>query len=180
CYDIPNVRQSVPTALEFQNSPNHMIQNKQSLQFINSLEYFLSTAHLGEHKLRLRDFLLVDRDLQKTSINGNFIFDNIGAVPGFRTEFFANDPRLEAPRYGAFGGTTRSLKHVLTLSDTWKVVRRLTAIAALSYIQATGSNSIGTFPYKASTFAPGLSLVWDATGDGKNILRTSGSVYADV
>jgi hypothetical protein len=180
CYDIPNVRQTLPTALEFQNSPNHMVQDKQSLQFINSLEYFLSTARFGEHKLRLRDFVLVDRDEQKTSINGNFQFENIGAVPGFRTEFWANDPRLEAPRYGAFGGTTRSLKHVLTLSDTWKPVRRLTAIAALSYVQARGSNSVGTFPYKASTFAPGLSLVWDVGGDGRNVLRTSGSVYVDV
>ena len=56
----------------------------------------------------------------------------------------------------------------------------MTAIAALSMVQARGSNSTGTFPYSATTFAPALSLVWDVTGDGKNILRSSGSVYVDV
>jgi hypothetical protein len=180
CYTIPNVRQTVPTTLEFQNAPTHFIQNKQSLQFINSLEYFLSTSHFGEHKLRLRDFVLVDRDIQSTAVNGNFGYEYIGAVPSFRTESFANDPRLAPARYGSFGGTTRSLKHVLTLSDTWKPIRRVTAIGAISYVHANGSNSVGTFPYNTDTWAPGLSLVWDVTGEGKNVLRTSSSVYVDV
>ncbi len=180
CYDVPNRRQTAPQVLEFDNIAARTIRNQQSVQFINSLEYFLSTANFGEHKLRVRDFVLVDRDIRSSATPGDANFETIAGIPSFRTEFFANDPRLSPAQYGWFRGTTNQLKHVLTLSDTAKFARRLTAIGAMSLIQARGSNSAGTFPYNTSTWAPGLSLVWDTTGDGKNILRTSGSVYVDV
>ena len=180
CLSASNTRQTAPQVLETGNSPIHTIRNQQSLQFINTLEYFLSTAHFGEHKLRLRNFVLVDRDIRSTITPSNFNYETVAGVPTFRTEFFANDPRLAAAQYGWFRGTTRQQRHVLTLSDTAKFARRVTAIAAMSMVQARGSNSAGTFPYSATTFAPALSLVWDVTGDGKNILRSSGSVYVDV
>ena len=180
CLNASNTRQTAPQVLETGNSPVHTIRNQQSLQFINTLEYFLSTAHFGEHKLRLRDFVLVDRDIRSTVTPSNFNYETVAGVPTFRTEFFANDPRLAPGQYGWFRGTTRQQRHVLTLSDTAKFARRVTAIAAMSLVQARGSNSTGTFPYSANTWAPALSLVWDITGDGKNILRSSGSVYVDV
>ena len=124
--------------------------------------------------------MLVDRDIRSTVTPSNFNYETVAGVPTFRTEFFANDPRLAPGQYGWFRGTTRQQRHVLTLSDTAKFARRVTAIAAMSLVQARGSNSTGTFPYSANTWAPALSLVWDITGDGKNILRSSGSVYVDV
>ena len=91
----PNVKQSLPTALEFGNSPNHFTEDKQSIQFINGLEYFLSTAHAGEHKFRLRDFVFLERDTQTTEFTGGgFGYEYIGTAPAFRTEYFGNDPRL--------------------------------------------------------------------------------------
>jgi len=180
CETATNTRQTAPQVLEAGNSPVRTIRNQQSLQFINSLEYFLSTAHVGDHKLRLRSFVLVDRDIRSTRTPGDFNYETVAGVPTFRTEFFANDPRLATAQHGWFRGTTRQQRHVLTLSDTAKFARRLTAIAAMSLVQARGSNSTGTFPYSATTWAPALSLVWDVTGNAKNILRTSGSVYVDV
>jgi len=180
CEDIANTKQTAPQILETGNIPAQTSRNQQSVQFVNSLEYFLSTGRLGEHKLRLRDFILADRDLRSTSTPGNFNYETVNGIPTFRNEFFANDPRLAPAQYGWYRGTTQQQKHVLTLSDTAKFARRVTAIAAVSLVQAHGSNSAGTFPYSANTWAPGLSLVWDTTGDGRNILRTSGSVYVDV
>ena len=57
---------------------------------------------------------------------------------------------------------------------------RLTLTPALSFVQARASNNVGTFPFSAWTFVPALSAVWDVTGDGKNVLRASASVYADI
>jgi hypothetical protein len=181
CYMAPNVKQSLPTALEFGNSPNHFTEDKQSVQFINGLEYFLSTAHAGEHKLRLRDFVFLERDTQTTEFTGGgFGYEYIGTAPAFRTEYFGNDPRLDPGVHGPVVGTTHSLKHVLTLSDIATFRRRLTLTPALSFVQARASNNVGTFPFSAWTFVPALSAVWDVTGDGKNVLRASASVYADI
>jgi hypothetical protein len=71
CYDIPNVKQTIPTALEFDNAPKHDTQNLQSLQFINTLEWFASTKNLGNHAVRLRDTVYLERDVQRTAETGN-------------------------------------------------------------------------------------------------------------
>src|SRR4029079_12686464 len=82
--------------------------------------------------------------------------------------------------HGTVTGITHSVKHVLTLSDVARLARRVTLIPALSLVQARASNNVGTFPFSAATFVPALSTVWDVSGDGKNVLRASGSVYADI
>jgi hypothetical protein len=180
CEDIPNIRQKLPTTLEFGNAPKHDKQNLQSLQFINTLEYFLSTKSLGDHNFRLKDTVYIERDRQSTSETGNVLYEYTGTIPDHATYFYANDPRLAAPQYGFYTGTVNSLKHILTASDTWRVRRYITVLPALSFIQASASNNFGTFPFSTTTWAPAISAVWDVGHDGKTVIRASGSVYVDI
>ena len=180
CDDIPNIRQKLPTTLEYGNAPKHDKQNLQSIQFINTVEYFRSTKHWGDHNFRLKDTLYLERDIQKTSETGNVFYEYTGAIPDHITTFYANDPRLEAPQYGFFTATVNSIKHVLTASDTWRVTRHLTTLPAISLITAKATNNFGTFPFSTTTWAPAISFVWDVGRDGKTVLRASGSVYVDV
>jgi len=180
CETIPNIRQRLPTTLEYGNANKHDKQNLQSLQFINTLEYFLSTKNFGDHNFRLKDTLYFERDTQKTSQTGNTFYEYAGTIPVAQTTFYANDPRLDAPQYGFTSGTVESFKHILTASDTWRIRRYLTALPALSFIQASASNNYKTFPFSTTTWAPAISAVWDVGHDGKTVLRASGSVYVDV
>jgi hypothetical protein len=180
CESVPNITQTIPTTLSFQNATQHDRTDLQSLQFINTLEWFKSTKDFGNHNVRLKDTLYAEQEEVKLLRTGNEQLELIGTVPLRRTEFFANDPRLEAPKYGWFGGTARNFKHVITASDVWKITPRLTATPALSFVHAHASNDAGNFPYSANTWAPALSMVWDVTGDGRTVLRGSGSIYVDV
>jgi hypothetical protein len=180
CYDVPNVKQTIPETLEFDNAPKHDKQNLQSLQFINTLEWFASTKNFGTHNVRLRDTVYLERDEQKTSETGNAAIELVGTIPLRRTEFYANDPRLEPAQYGYFSGTVNSTKNIATLSDTWAFSKRFTATPALSYVYAHGTNSRNVYPITLNAWTPSLSLVWDVSGDGRTVLRTSGSMYVDV
>ncbi len=180
CETIPNIRQKLPITLEYGNAPKHDRQNLQSIQFINTLEYFLSTKHLGDHNFRLKDTVYVERDRQSTSETGNLFYEYTGTIPDHVTTFYANDPRLAAPQYGAFTGTVNSVKHILTASDTWRIRRYLTILPAISFISASATNNFGTFPFSTVTWAPAMSMVWDVGHNGKTVIRASGSVYVDV
>jgi hypothetical protein len=180
CEITPNIRQRLPTALEYGNGNKHDHQNLQSLQFINALEYFRSTRDFGDHNFRLKDTLYFERDTQRTRQTGDRFYEYAGTTPVAQTTFFANDPRLEAPQFGEFTGTVESFKHILTASDTWRIRRYLTALPALSFIQASASNNFHTFPFSTTTWAPALSMVWDVGHDGKTVIRASASVYVDV
>jgi hypothetical protein len=180
CYDIPNIRQKLPTTLEFGNGNKKNTESLQSLQFINTLEYFRSTKHFGDHNFRLRDTLYVERDSQSSRQTGDRFYEYTGTTPDHLTTFYANDPRLEPAQFGTFTGAVDSFKHILTASDTWRVRRYLTVLPALSFIQASASNNFHTFPFSTTTWAPAISIVWDVHHDGKTVLRASGSVYVDI
>ncbi|MGC4094172.1 MAG: carboxypeptidase-like regulatory domain-containing protein [Polyangiaceae bacterium] len=180
CYTLRNIKQRLPTALEFGNGPKHDTQRLKTLQFINTLEWFASTKNFGEHNFRLKDIINLESDKNTTSQTGDGFYEYNGTVATNFTTFYSNDPRLEQAKYGNFNTTVYSMKHVLTASDNWKITPYLSATPALSWIQARATNNLDRSPLSTNTWAPAVSLVWDVTRDGRNVLRTSGSVYVDV
>ena len=71
-------------------------------------------------------------------------------------------------------------RHIATLSDAWRPTRYLTITPALSHVWATGSNSSGNTLVGAQAFAPAVSVAWDATHDGRTVLRASYNQYVDI
>ena len=179
CYSIPNIGRESPP-LSSSATPDHNRNDLRYVQFINTLEYFLSTKNAGDHNLKLYHKVYLEEDKRDVSQNGNLFYEYAGTIATNTTTFFANDPRLEAPRFGNFVGSVTVLKNQVTASDTWKINRNFTATPAASFVHARATNSAGTFPFNNYTVVPAISAVWDVGGDGKTVLRSSGSVYADL
>jgi hypothetical protein len=181
CYSIPQTIQRIPTALEFGSPRNSNWNDLQYVQFINTLEYFLSTKSAGDHNLKVYHKIYWENEKRDILTNGNLFYEYAGTIATNTSTFFANDPRREGvPRLGNYVGSVSVLKNQLTASDTWKINRSLTVTPAASFVHARATNSAGNFPFDNYTVVPALSAVWDVGGDGKTVLRSSGSVYADL
>ena len=101
-------------------------------------------------------------------------------MPEARTTFYSNDPRLDPARYGWWIGTDVLYRNNASLSDSWRPTRHLTITPALSYIWSQGQNSAGDTVVDNKTWAPSVAAAWDATHDGRTVIRGSYSQYVDV
>jgi hypothetical protein len=180
CDTIPSVTQTFPRAQKLANNNNHSRTDVYSFQFINQLEWFLSSKLLGEHNVSAKNRYYVEEEVRKQSRPGDMMFELNGNIPQAQTTYYSNDPRYEPARYGWFIGTDNLQKNILTLTDTWRPTRHFTVTPALSHVWAKAGNSNGDDVINASTLAPGLSAIWDATHDGRTALRASLSNYVDL
>jgi hypothetical protein len=150
-------------------------------QAFNKLEYFLDSKIFGEHNIQLKDQFYTEKEITRQSQPGNYFDEYNGADnPEARTTFFSNDPRLDPARYGWWIGTDVIFRNNASLSDSWRPTRHLTITPALSYIWTRGHNSTGETVLDNRTWAPSVAGAWDATHDGRTVLRGSYSQYVDV
>ncbi len=170
------------------SNPHERLDNY-SIQFTNGLEYFIDQSFLGSHAIKLKQNFLAEQDIKRVSRPGDRLDEyqptsdsgTGGSLsPVARTEYFSNDPRRADARYGWFISSSNVARNTLTLSDTWKATRFLTIIPAISHVWAMGENSSGQTVLNAQAFAPAVSLAWDATHDGRTVLRSSYNQYADL
>jgi hypothetical protein len=113
-------------------------------------------------------------------VPGNQVLQLAGADNEQLTEYFANDPRDDAARYGWFITSASSQRHVASLSDAWRPTRALTISPGIALVNAWVSNSMGDRVLSNTAFAPAVAVAWDATGDGRTVLRGSYNNYVDV
>jgi hypothetical protein len=180
CDHIAPVQQNYPVFQLLNNSNNHDRNDDYSLQFRNRLEWFLSTKSLGEHNLTVHDYFFAQQTINRNSKPGDQLLQYNGPDPQQITYYYSNDPRLEAPRYGWYISGITVYRHLTTAFDSWRLTRYLTLTPAISHILAGGSNSSGDTVASQTTIAPSMALAWDATHDGRTVVRSSFNAYADV
>ena len=187
CDGIPAEKQTIPRDSTFGNNSDkpHQRLDNYSLQFTNSLEYFLDSALIGPHALKLKENFLAEQDITRESRPGDRLYEYAGGsngspVPGALTTYYSNDPRREPARFGWFIATSNTARHTATLSDTWKATRFLTIIPAVSHVWATASNSSGESVLDSQALAVAGSVAWDATHDGRTVVRGSYNQYVDI
>jgi len=146
----------------------------------NQLQWFIDSKVLGEHSLVIKDQFYSEQEIRRMSVPGDYVTEYQGATPLARTTYFSNDPRYEDPRYGWWIGTDSIYRNNAALSDVWRPTRHLTVTPALSYIWAMGTNGTGDTVIDTKTWAPSITSAWDATHDGRTVLRASYSQYVDV
>jgi hypothetical protein len=179
CESIAAIRQTFPKAYTIGNSIDHSATDGRFFQLINRLELF-HTGLLGEHALQLKDNLMLQQDTTYRSVPGDALFELNGPDKLARTIYYSNDPRYEDARYGWFITTTHSLRNAVTLSDNWRPTRSLTVIPGVAFTTASAGNSRDDQIFSGSAVTPSLSLAWDATHDGRTVVRGSFSEYLDV
>jgi hypothetical protein len=179
CDYVPAIRQKFPQTYDFGNNGQHQSNDLRSVQFNNRLEWF-KDGFLGSHNIQLKQNLLTELDTTRLSHPGEQLDELNGPVPERRTTYYSNDPRLEPARQGWYISSTDTVKNVVTLADAWQPTRYLTLTPALSYVWARGGNNYGGETINAVAWAPALSGAWNATHDGRTVVRGSVSSYVDV
>ena len=180
CESIPAVRQTFPKTYTIGNSVDHSATDGRFFQLINRLEVFHQSRALGEHDVQLKDNLMLQQDMNYRSVPGDALYELNGPDKLARTTYYSNDPRYEDARYGWFITTTHSLRNAATLSDSWRPTRYLTVIPGVAFTTASAGNSRDDQIFSGSALTPSLSAAWDATHDGRTVLRGSVSEYLDV
>ncbi len=181
CDYIQPIRQSFPRAQEWGNNEEHTRNDAFHVQFVNRLDWFLDSKRLGEHNIKLQSTVFSERDVEMTSTPNDSIIEYDGtSAPQAKITYYSNDPRVSEARYGWYIREVNWMRHVGTISDAYRVTRYLTVSPALSHIWGKSLNSNGLEGFRTGAFVPALSAAWDATHDGRTVLRSSYSSYADV
>ena len=179
CDHIAPVIQRLPRTQTLYNATTHDRNELLSFQFINRLGIFWSRPGFGEHDIQLTDNLITQNTVDKSSVPGDRLFEYNGG-PDALTTYFANDPRQEPARYGWFISSARSLRNVVSLTDAWKPTRHLTLTGGAAYTVVDAGNSRGGKVIRASALTPSMAVAWDATHDGRTVVRGSFNQYLDA
>jgi hypothetical protein len=180
CNHTPSAVNLLPRRQEYMNNPNHLYNITNSFQFANQLQWFVHSSRWGEHSIQLKDRFYTEQNTQKLSRPGDALYEYNGHTPAALTTYYSNDPRYEPARYGWYISRASVRRHTTTLSDTWRPTRYLTLTGALSHIWAVGDNSRGDRAVDNQAVAPSLTGAWDATHDGRTVIRGSASQYVDT
>jgi hypothetical protein len=151
-----------------------------SLEVINQLEWFGRLRRLGEHHLKLRSRFYAQMFELAQSTPGNYYDQLRNGQPDIRVSFFSNDPRVDGvERSGYFLRETSGLTTIHSLSDSFNATAHLVINAGLAFTTASAGNQGRGGVLDAAALTPHLSAIWDATGDGKTVLRGSFNQYVD-
>jgi hypothetical protein len=188
CDHIPGIKQSFPQDQEWINSDAHTRNDAIHLQFVNRMDWFLDSKRFGEHNIKFQSTLFSERDIEMTSVPGDNIIQYNGSAAGGagqrepqnQTTYFSNDPRISDARYGWYIEEVNWMRHVATLSDAYRATRYLTISPAISHIYGKSFSTNGSGTFNSGAFSPSLSAAWDATHDGRTVLRGSYSALGDV
>ena len=180
CDHVPAVIQTFPRQINSGNASSRTQTVAQRLQFINTLQFFPSSRRFGDHDIKLKNDYYIEQSERASSTPGNRVAFFNGTTPDRQQEFFSNDPRIEDARQGWFIRTSGAWKNVLSLSDSMRIARYLTLTPGIALTRAKAFNSLGETPFDVTAFTPHFSAAWDATQDGRTVLRGSFNQYLDV
>jgi hypothetical protein len=179
CDFIPAIIQKYPRMQTYQNATQHDRNNLISFQFINRLEFFHQSRALGEHNVQIKDNLITQNQTDRRSVPGDMVYEMNGG-PEALTTYYSNDPRLEPARYGWYISPTNSLRNVVSVLDSWRPTRHLTVTPGAAFTIANAGNPRGGQVINARALTPSIAAAWDATHDGRTVLRGSFNQYLDA
>jgi len=179
CDHIRQERNTEPQLLLFANSGTHTQDVTRGVELVNQLEWFAHSKIFGEHSFKAKSRAFIQSWELAQSTPGDGWVELSGTTPIREQTVFANDPRLEEPRYGWRFRANRSLTTVHSVQDAMRLTRYLTFTPGVAYSQARVQNVGQDLDLNTGAFTPHLSAAWDATHDGRTVLRGSFNQYVD-
>jgi hypothetical protein len=168
-------------------------EERNNRQWTGSLNYFLSTANLGTHDLKLGGELFRTTEIGGNSqsatgfvyyyvpyaadANGKPIKDANGRIQPIFTPFPQAVQLLLnwIPSRGAQAFLDTQSAY---LNDSWKINAHLSANLGLRYERVSGEGPTGAPLTKNHSWVPRLSAAYDIRGDGRYVLSGSYGEYA--
>lgn len=181
CDHIPGLRDINPV-YNWQNFTFHRLQNSGTVEFKNTLNYFADSKALGNHDIKLTGRFYGAQMENKESTPGDviYVFDN--GVANSKRELFVNDPTQEPGRLGwAISNSSSRMLH-FSLQDQFKPpgYRYLTLTPGVGYFITDSSDGAGNQILKFNTATPHIQAAWDATHDGRTVIRGGFNQYVDA
>jgi hypothetical protein len=180
CDFIPSSMEKFPRTALFGNDDLHERDDLWSIQFQNRLDWFLSTKGWGDHNIQIKDDFYSEIETRRISHPGDKLFGYNNQFPDTLTTYYSNDPRYDNPRYGWWIGTDYVTRHTATIVDAWKPTRHLTFTPGINHIFAAASDGRGNNLGTLMSLVPTVSAAWDATHDGRTVVRGSFNIYSDI
>ena len=182
CLTVPAIIQQLPQTINLQNWNRKSLADQKAIEAVATLEYFLTSKLLGEHSVKLQSRFYNKEDSNKETTPGDRILTYNGNTPLREQIFYANNPKLEGldnARYGYFIATSSANLWVNSLQDSARVTRYLTVSPGVAMITTASSNARSGTVTDGVSFTPHLAVAWDATHDGRTVVRGSFNQYVD-
>ncbi len=151
-----------------------------SIEMVNTLEWFKSTARFGEHSVKLISRVLARNYETTDGVPGDMKLVFNGGLPDRRIDYYSNDPRLAEARRGYWIRSSSGYRISHSVSDVVRVTRHLTVTPGIGLTTNHASTPLRGAVISQTAFTPHVATVWDATRDGRTVLRGSYNHYVDT
>jgi hypothetical protein len=179
CDHIIPLEQIYPQTIRFQNYDQHWQEKADSVEFVNTLEWFGRSKRFGDHNVKaVSRYFHRNQERAESTPGDQKVWYN-GQLPDRQRLYFSNDPRLEPARFGYRIGSSAGYRWTNSLADSMRVGRYLTLHPGVAFTSTSSDNSQGETVTGASAITPHVSVAWDATQDGRTALRASFNQYVD-
>lgn len=155
---------------------------RSTVELSGTLEWYKTVRGFGSHALKLGSrFLAMDNQIANT-VPGNAVLETVGSRPLARTEYCSNDPKSSNGacrsdwQYSEVGGN----ELLVFLQDAWKPTRYLTVTPGVALHSGHSNDDDQTTVMDILAFTPHFEAAWDATHNGKTVLRASFNNYVDM
>lgn len=175
------VSYEVSDATVADNYWNSIREARRTAQLGADLDWFPRARLLGRHGIKVGVGLKGFDAPMAASVPGDAVYRTLRGAPYNRSEVCANEPARDggACRGGWLLTHADGAHGVVFLSDAWQPVRYLTITPGLSVQRGVMRDAQDTVTdLRAAT--PHLAVAWDATHDGRTVLRGSFNQYVDT
>ncbi len=181
CANIAPQR-DLATGISRQNYSSQSVQYRRTFELSGHLEWFKDTKGFGNHALKLGARYLGMSSPSASTVPGDGILRTLGSEPYNQTVVCANDPKLSQGecRPGWLRSVVTGSESLVFLNDAWKPTRYLTITPGVAMHLGHSEDDRHTKVTNITAFSPHLSAVWDATHDGRTVVRSSVNNYVDT
>ena len=181
CLHIAPKTQTLPFRRDWNNNTALSLNDMKAVELVGTLEGFFDFKSLGSHNLKLTSRFYTRDEFTSVSTPGDLLIEeNQGKVSAV-TEYYSNDPRVDGvARYGYTVLTTYGSRWTSTLQDTARITRFLTITPGIGFTTTGSSNNrTSANVTEGGAITPHLAVAWDATHDGRTVVRASFNQYVD-
>jgi hypothetical protein len=179
CLHATPMVQSISPTVNYGNYSLLQLDDIKQIEFVNELQWFLNSKVFGDHAIKIQSRYYTQGQSASQATPGDRILRFAGALPDRQTLFFSNDPRFEDARYGYAIFSSSGTLFRNFIQDAARITRYWTVTPGVSLITSTSSNSRGQTATDGTAVTPHISTAWDATHDGRTVVRGSFNQYVD-
>jgi hypothetical protein len=181
CLHTPPSEQTFPRSIKLGNYEQLQYNRNKGFELINTLEWFPQGSRFGSHDLTFVSRYFIKSETTYQGVPGDYKTILNGSVPSSVIDYFSNDPRADGTeRRGYYiRGATGTL-FVNSLTDSIRLGRYFTLNAGVALTSAVSQTNAGNGQLTLNAVTPHLAGIWDATHDGRTVMRASFANYVDA